>query len=225
MDSFAGSLAAFARARAETLVFLRALPAAAGERPGVSGFFGPISLRQYATHIADHDIEHLRQIRPARARPPREAERGGVRERDRAACAGRPAGAGSGPRGRGSRVSRPARPPTPPARSAAASTRSPSRSSSACATPTGRCWSSPAAPTGSTRPRWARSWASRCRRRDADFVRATTGFAIGGVAPIGHTGPVITLIDEHLLQLRGDLGGGRPPEHGLPAAPGRPRDA
>ena len=61
-DSFAGSLEAFARARAETLVFLRALPAAAGERPGVSSFFGPISLRQYATHIADHDIEHLQQI-------------------------------------------------------------------------------------------------------------------------------------------------------------------
>ena len=36
-------------------------------------------------------------------------------------------------------------------------------------------------------------------RADADFVRARTGFAIGGVAPIGHTGPVITLIDEHLL--------------------------
>ena len=36
-------------------------------------------------------------------------------------------------------------------------------------------------------------------RADAAFVRAETGFAIGGVAPIGHTGPVVTLIDEHLL--------------------------
>jgi prolyl-tRNA editing enzyme YbaK/EbsC (Cys-tRNA(Pro) deacylase) len=36
-------------------------------------------------------------------------------------------------------------------------------------------------------------------RADAAFVRAQTGFAIGGVAPIGHTGPVVTLIDEHLL--------------------------
>jgi prolyl-tRNA editing enzyme YbaK/EbsC (Cys-tRNA(Pro) deacylase) len=36
-------------------------------------------------------------------------------------------------------------------------------------------------------------------RADADFVRARTGFAIGGVAPVGHTGPVVTLIDEHLL--------------------------
>lgn len=37
-------------------------------------------------------------------------------------------------------------------------------------------------------------------RADADFVRAETGFAIGGVAPIGHTRPVATLIDEHLLR-------------------------
>jgi prolyl-tRNA editing enzyme YbaK/EbsC (Cys-tRNA(Pro) deacylase) len=36
-------------------------------------------------------------------------------------------------------------------------------------------------------------------RADAAFVRTQTGFAIGGVAPIGHTGPVVTLIDEHLL--------------------------
>ena len=36
-------------------------------------------------------------------------------------------------------------------------------------------------------------------RADPDFVRAETGFAIGGVAPIGHLKPVVTLIDEHLL--------------------------
>jgi prolyl-tRNA editing enzyme YbaK/EbsC (Cys-tRNA(Pro) deacylase) len=36
-------------------------------------------------------------------------------------------------------------------------------------------------------------------RADAEFVRAETGFAIGGVAPIGHLKPVLTLIDEHLL--------------------------
>ncbi len=36
-------------------------------------------------------------------------------------------------------------------------------------------------------------------RADADFVRAETGFAIGGVAPLGHVKPVVTLIDEHLL--------------------------
>jgi prolyl-tRNA editing enzyme YbaK/EbsC (Cys-tRNA(Pro) deacylase) len=37
-------------------------------------------------------------------------------------------------------------------------------------------------------------------RADADFVRAETGFAIGGVAPIGHAKPIVTLIDEHLLR-------------------------
>jgi hypothetical protein len=61
-DLFAASHAAFVHARAETVAFLRALPEAAGERLGVSGFFGPITLLQYATHIADHDIEHLRQM-------------------------------------------------------------------------------------------------------------------------------------------------------------------
>jgi prolyl-tRNA editing enzyme YbaK/EbsC (Cys-tRNA(Pro) deacylase) len=37
-------------------------------------------------------------------------------------------------------------------------------------------------------------------RADADFVRAETGFAIGGVAPIGHVKPVRALIDEHLMR-------------------------
>jgi prolyl-tRNA editing enzyme YbaK/EbsC (Cys-tRNA(Pro) deacylase) len=36
-------------------------------------------------------------------------------------------------------------------------------------------------------------------RADAAFVRAETGFAIGGVAPIGHAKPVLTLLDEHLM--------------------------
>jgi prolyl-tRNA editing enzyme YbaK/EbsC (Cys-tRNA(Pro) deacylase) len=35
-------------------------------------------------------------------------------------------------------------------------------------------------------------------RADADFVRASTGFAIGGVAPVGHTGPVRVFIDSDL---------------------------
>ena len=37
-------------------------------------------------------------------------------------------------------------------------------------------------------------------RADADFVREATGFAIGGVAPLGHPGPVTLLLDEDLLQ-------------------------
>jgi prolyl-tRNA editing enzyme YbaK/EbsC (Cys-tRNA(Pro) deacylase) len=37
-------------------------------------------------------------------------------------------------------------------------------------------------------------------KADADFVRERTGFAIGGVAPIGHAQKVETFIDEDLLQ-------------------------
>ena len=67
LTPFDDSLAAFERARAETIAFLRALPAGAGERPAVSGFFGPMTLLQYATHAADHDVEHLAQMARARA--------------------------------------------------------------------------------------------------------------------------------------------------------------
>jgi len=35
-------------------------------------------------------------------------------------------------------------------------------------------------------------------RADADFVRASTGYAIGGVAPIGHSQPVKLLLDQDL---------------------------
>ena len=36
-------------------------------------------------------------------------------------------------------------------------------------------------------------------KADADFVRETTGFAIGGVPPLAHAQPMLTLIDEDLL--------------------------
>ncbi len=39
-------------------------------------------------------------------------------------------------------------------------------------------------------------------RADPDFVRAVTGFAIGGVPPIAHTEPMITLLDEDLMQYK-----------------------
>jgi prolyl-tRNA editing enzyme YbaK/EbsC (Cys-tRNA(Pro) deacylase) len=35
-------------------------------------------------------------------------------------------------------------------------------------------------------------------RADADFVREATGYAIGGVAPLGHAKPVKLLLDEDL---------------------------
>lgn len=36
-------------------------------------------------------------------------------------------------------------------------------------------------------------------KADADFVRAATGFAIGGVPPLAHPAPIRTLIDTDLL--------------------------
>jgi prolyl-tRNA editing enzyme YbaK/EbsC (Cys-tRNA(Pro) deacylase) len=36
-------------------------------------------------------------------------------------------------------------------------------------------------------------------RADADLVRAETGFAIGGVPPIAHAKPLVTLVDEALM--------------------------
>ena len=38
-------------------------------------------------------------------------------------------------------------------------------------------------------------------RADADWVRVTTGFAIGGVAPVGHLTPPLVLLDEDLKEL------------------------
>jgi hypothetical protein len=64
---FEDDLTAFRRARAETLAYLATLPPGAGERPGLSGHFGPLTLAQYATHAADHDLEHLAQMRTCRA--------------------------------------------------------------------------------------------------------------------------------------------------------------
>ena len=37
-------------------------------------------------------------------------------------------------------------------------------------------------------------------RADADFVRAVTGFAIGGVPPVGHVQKMETYLDEDFLQ-------------------------
>jgi Cys-tRNA(Pro) deacylase len=40
----------------------------------------------------------------------------------------------------------------------------------------------------------------KIERADADFVRAATGYAIGGVPPVGHTTPAVVLIDSDLQQ-------------------------
>ena len=35
-------------------------------------------------------------------------------------------------------------------------------------------------------------------RADADFVKAQTGFSIGGVSPVAHLNPLVTLLDQDL---------------------------
>ena len=40
----------------------------------------------------------------------------------------------------------------------------------------------------------------KIERADADFVREKTGFAIGGVPPVGHSEAPITLVDQDLLR-------------------------
>ncbi len=37
-------------------------------------------------------------------------------------------------------------------------------------------------------------------RADADFVKASTGFSIGGVSPLAHATPVLTLVDQQLFR-------------------------
>lgn len=66
-EPFDRALATFTRARGETIAFLTSLPPAAVERMGCSGAFGPVTLAQYATHAADHDLDHLRQMAACRA--------------------------------------------------------------------------------------------------------------------------------------------------------------
>lgn len=40
----------------------------------------------------------------------------------------------------------------------------------------------------------------RLGRADADFVKARTGFSIGGVSPLAHATPPVTLIDDRLFR-------------------------
>ena len=41
---------------------------------------------------------------------------------------------------------------------------------------------------------------SKIGRADAEFVKSRTGFSIGGVAPLAHATPPVTLIDQDLLR-------------------------
>ena len=39
-------------------------------------------------------------------------------------------------------------------------------------------------------------------RADADFVKASTGFSIGGVSPVAHTTPPVIVVDRELFRFR-----------------------
>ena len=66
--------------------------------------------------------------------------------------------------------------------------------------------------TVSTRRHWRSVVGEDVERASGRFVRDRTGYAIGGVPPICHTTPLLTYLDENLL------------EHGVVwAAAGTPR--
>ncbi len=56
-------------------------------------------------------------------------------------------------------------------------------------------------------------------KADADLIRAETGFAIGGVAPIGHLTPIRSWFDPRLLDFDMVWGAAGTPRHIFPADP------
>ena len=61
-------------------------------------------------------------------------------------------------------------------------------------------------------------------RADADFVRAATGFAIGGVPPLGYATPVGAFMDADLFRFAEVWAAGGSPFSVFPIAPDRLRD-
>ncbi|HZS35044.1 MAG TPA: YbaK/EbsC family protein [Methylomirabilota bacterium] len=58
------------------------------------------------------------------------------------------------------------------------------------------------------------------RRADADTVRAVTGYAIGGVPPVGHARPLPVLIDRDLLAFERVIAAAGTPHAVFPITPG-----
>ena len=56
-------------------------------------------------------------------------------------------------------------------------------------------------------------------RADAALVRAQTGFAIGGVAPIGHLNPIRAFLDPRLMTFATVWAAGGTPHHVFPISP------
>lgn len=62
-------------------------------------------------------------------------------------------------------------------------------------------------------------------RPDAEFVRAVTGFAIGGIPPLGHASAIATFIDEDLLGYAQVWAAAGTPNSVFPVAPARLAEA
>ncbi len=56
-------------------------------------------------------------------------------------------------------------------------------------------------------------------RAAPEFVREHSGFAIGGVAPVGHPAPLVTFIDSSLRRFETVWAAGGTPHHVFPIAP------
>lgn len=56
-------------------------------------------------------------------------------------------------------------------------------------------------------------------RADADLVRAETGFAIGGVSPVGHIAPVTAFLDPRLMEFGTVWAAAGTPRHIFAIAP------
>ncbi len=56
-------------------------------------------------------------------------------------------------------------------------------------------------------------------KADAEFVRGETGFAIGGIPPLGHDRPLTTVIDEDLLRFERIWAAAGHPNAVFPATP------
>jgi len=192
LEPFAASLDAFRRARGATIAFLERLPAAAAERVGLSAHFGPVTLGTFATHGADHDLEHLAQIRACLA-PPAPPPPATLRVR-----------AALDALGLGHEIvdlGVTARTASDAARAVGCEVGQIVKSLVFRLEPSGRALL--VLTSGANRVDET-TIAAHCgetpAKADADFVRAETGFAIGGVAPVGHARAVATLIDEDLLR-------------------------
>jgi prolyl-tRNA editing enzyme YbaK/EbsC (Cys-tRNA(Pro) deacylase) len=74
-------------------------------------------------------------------------------------------------------------------------------------------------------PAVARTLGEAITRPDATFVRDATGFAIGGVPPLGHTVRLVTVMDEDLLQYETIWAAAGTPSAVFAVAPERLREA